>query len=309
MSLRDRIVVEKVLTNHILGYNLPDEVGDALFPDVPVESAESRVVRFDKDSNQVYDTSRAPGTPYHEVEFGYYAEKVRLGNHGVTGKVPREEKREMDRIPGFSTASAAIDNVYRVEMRSCEKEKADIARNPDNYGADNKIQLTGGDKWSAKDTSDPVVDVEAGKEVILDATGAEPNTIVIPQKVFKFLKWHPVILDSIPNQKVKKATVNHLKDIFEIEHIIIAKSMGYDKTTQKAVYFWGTDVILANVNREKVKNRKTPSYGYNYVLKGHPFVEPPWFDKKNKSYMYDVTNESQAIITDSDSGYLIRDAA
>jgi hypothetical protein len=307
MSVRSRRVIDPVLTNHVIGFNLPENVGHHLFPNIYVLVRGSKVIHFDKSAFKLYNTNRAPGAPFKRIEFGYSGEPIALNNHGVDAIVPREEMEDADVVPGVDLAAESVDLVMGVEERSCEKEKADLARDVNNYDANHKVTLSlAADKYTDYANSTPLEDVDTGKAAIRDTTGVEPNVMVIAYNVHKSLKRHPDILAAIPTQKVKVATIEHLQEVFGVDKVVIAKSMGFDDAGN-SVDFWGNDIILAYVPTS-IKSRREPSYGYNYVMKGHPNVEKPYFDKSIKSWVYGVANESKPYHTGVSSGYIIKDA-
>ena len=49
--------------------------------------------------------------------------------------------------------------------------------------------------WSDYTNSDPINDIEAGKETILSNTGFLPNTLTMGYQVFRKLKYHPDLVD------------------------------------------------------------------------------------------------------------------
>src|ERR1700687_3045241 len=51
--------------------------------------------------------------------------------------------------------------------------------------------------WDDYTNSNPMTDVDAGREVIHNNTGLDPNLLVISRPVFFKLKEHPKILDKI----------------------------------------------------------------------------------------------------------------
>ena len=76
-----------------------------------------------------------------------------------------------------------------------EIEQAEVASNPDNYSANQKMALTAGaDQWDDP-ASNPERDVRMAKEVVRRSCGVDPNRMVISSPIFNALKFHPKIID------------------------------------------------------------------------------------------------------------------
>lgn len=91
--------------------------------------------------------------------------------------------------------------------------------------------VTPTNKWNDYATSDPIEDIETGKEAILGVTGYAPNTLVLGYQVARRLRNHPDIRD-----RVKLATGVHtvtdqsLAAIFGVENVYISQAI---KATNK----------------------------------------------------------------------------
>ncbi len=70
--LKQRRIVDTVLTNVVLGYNLDQEFsGHFLFPDVKVNSLTGKIVKFGKDAFILINTKTAPGATIGGIELKY----------------------------------------------------------------------------------------------------------------------------------------------------------------------------------------------------------------------------------------------
>lgn len=69
--------------------------------------------------------------------------------------------------------------------------------------ATNKVVLTGGDLWSAYDTSTPVDDFEAWAAVILEASGLAADTCVMAPDVWTKFRRHPQVKDELDTRRLE----------------------------------------------------------------------------------------------------------
>lgn len=124
--------------------------------------------------------------------------------------------------------------------------------------------------WSDYTNGDPIGDMEDGKQSILGVTGFEPNTLIMGYAAWRAIKHHPDIIERVkytggPDSDVKKA----LADLFEIENIMIAKSIrntAKEGQTASFQFNHGGKALLAYVNPEP--GLLVPSAGYNFVWTG-----------------------------------------
>lgn len=136
-----------------------------------------------------------------------------------------------------------------------------------------KVGGTDFTKWSDYASSDPIEDVEAGKESVLALTGFMPNTLVLGYQVFRKLKHHPDIIDRIKytlNAATNLVTPDLLAALFELDRVLVAKAIstasieGASSPTYSFIY--GKHALLAYVNPSP--SLMAPSAGYTFVWQG-----------------------------------------
>ena len=127
-------------------------------------------------------------------------------------------------------------------------------------------------KWSAAG-SDPIGDIETGRETILASTGFLPNTLVLGYKTYKVLKHHSDIVDRIKytgGLAEQMRTEVILATLFDLSNVYVAKAI---KNTGKE----GGDSTIAQVNTTDVAllcyvapspSPLTPSAGYTFTWAG-----------------------------------------
>jgi hypothetical protein len=85
-------------------------------------------------------------------------------------------------------------------------------------------------QWSDYTNSDPLEDIEAGKEAILGTTGFMPNTLVLGYQVFRKLKNHPDLVDRIKYTSSDVITEDMMARMFGVERVLVTKGV---KATNK----------------------------------------------------------------------------
>lgn len=80
-------------------------------------------------------------------------------------------------------------------------------------------------QWSDYVNSDPIEDVEAGKEKILSTTGFMPNTLVLGYQVFRKLKNHPDLVDRIKYTTSDVITEQIMARLFGVDRVMVTKSV------------------------------------------------------------------------------------
>jgi Phage major capsid protein E len=80
-------------------------------------------------------------------------------------------------------------------------------------------------QWSDFANSDPLEDIEAGKETILSTTGFMPNTLVLGYQVFRKLKNHPDIVDRIKYTTANVVDEQLLASLLNVDKVLVAKGV------------------------------------------------------------------------------------
>jgi len=171
------------------------------------------------------------------------------------------------------------------------------------------VTLTGTDVWSNPD-SDPVQDIQAGREAIRSTIGVYPNTLELPASALRNLKVHPKLIDRAAATGIKIVTIDLLKIVFEIDNIVVGSAVSAKTPTSALGDVWGTSAVMAYVSpgADVEANIEEPSYGYGYRIEGHPLVEVPYWDPSAKSWIYGVSNDATPVLSGMSAGYLIEGA-
>lgn len=126
--------------------------------------------------------------------------------------------------------------------------------------------------WSDFTSSDPIEDIETGKETILTNTGQMANTLVLGYQVYRKLKNHPDIVDRIKyTQGVTGRTVTPelLAAMFDVDRVLVAraiKATNVEGETAAYSFTHGKHALLLHVAPSP--GLLTPSAGYTFSWRG-----------------------------------------
>lgn len=306
MSNRQVRVIDPILTQVALGFINPEHIGFHLFPSVPVHQRGGQVLQFNSDSFKRYNARRAPGSNTRRVQFGYAGKPFALHQDSLEGVVPFEHMEDASRVPGLNLGTEAVNDVLSILHRETEIEQAEMARDASNYGNNNKVTLSGSDRWDDPQ-SDPAAQIREYGEAIRSRVGVRPNTLALSPAGFNALCEHPKILERFKYTSSDSVTADMLANLLNLKKVVVGEAV-YADNNGSMVDVWGKDAVLSYVP-QVVTSSRTPSYGYTYVLSGHPFVEEPYSERNAKSWIYPVTYERAPVVTGFDSGFLINAVA
>ncbi|PTV94025.1 major capsid protein E [Rhodobacter aestuarii] len=309
LNQRTAAVVDPILSTHARGYRNAEFISEVLFPRVPIPNRAMRVIKFGKEAFRMLNTRRAPGAKKKRVQYGYASDPVSLVQDALEGLVPIEHQQEAASVPGVDLGAGAVNMVLNVIDLGHEYAAAQLARSAANYDANHKVALTTTDRWTS-DSSNPVADVDAGKEAVRRSIGRYPNTLVLGPSAFTALKNHPKVKEQFKYTSKDSITAEMLAAYFDVARVVVGKAVwlpenAADDTLASDV--WGNDAVLAYVPMTG-ESYQVPSYGYTYELSGYPQVQQPYFERDCDSWIYPTTSERRVILTGAEGGFLFQDA-
>lgn len=280
-------------------------VADILFPIVPVGARAGRIIVFGNEDFKLVNSARAPGSNTKRVEFGYSSGTFSLVDYSLEGSVPIEVLQEGQAVPGLDHATMAITKVRNMQGLEREKQAADLALNAASYGSNNKLTLSGADRWDqyAETASDPIADIQAAREAVRSQIGVRPNVLTLGPKVLTALRSHPKILDRLSTASDRPpATLAQLAALLEVERVVEGGMIYHNGTA--FVDVWGTFAHLAYVTPRSMQEMGSPSFGYTYQLQGYPEAEESYYERNAKTWYFPVTDARQPVLAGASAGFL-----
>lgn len=311
LNLTNARVVDPVLTNHVRGYRNPDvvRIGGVLFPRAPIAKRGAKIVKFGKESFQRHPTERAPGDRIRRVRVGYTSDSVNLYQHALAGEVPREFLSETANLPSVNLQMRAMNLPAEIIDREKELKAASIATDTANYASTNKKALSGASRWNGGSAAIGA-DADAAQDVIRSKTGRRANVLAVGPQVARRLRRSTAIIANYYTGNVVPDRVSdaQVAEFFGVSRFVEGTDTVVLAKTDSGGDFsdiWGNVAILAYVPTVTGDGDiEVPSYGYEYYLEGHPLVEPGRFDPDTKTWVYDVIDEYQHVLTGMDAGFL-----
>lgn len=294
-------VVDPVLTNLAIGYANSDLVGEVLMPTVDVEKEAGKIPKFGKEAFKIYNTERALRAKSNRINPESLKHiDVSTEEHDLEYPIDYREDAES----AFPLQAHATNVVTEGIALRREKQIADLAQDPNNYAADNKLILTGAG------FNDPNLDIvsiiDDAKEAIRKKIGRKPNTLVLSSDAFYALRRHPKLLDMTKYTKRGLLTVQDIADLFELETVVVAQSI-YSDDDDQFHDFWEGSAVLAYVAKKAANANRSvyePSYGYTIRRKGYPIMDTRTEDGKLE--LVRNTDNFRPYLLGSDAGYLIK---
>lgn len=295
-------VVDPVLTNLAVGYTNEQLIADQLMPFVPLDKEGGKIPLFGREHFKVYQTERALRAKSNRIspeDIGTV--DVAMDEHDLEYPIDYREDAES----AFPLQARATDVTTEGIRLRHESMVADIVQNPANYGAGNKITLSGTSQFT-NETSDPEGVVSDAKAAVRAKIVKEPNTMVIGYETWRVLKRHPQLKAILSDSRPRLVQLADLCEIFEIPNIVVGRAV---KANDAGVTtdIWGDNMVLAYVPNARNGQRSPyePSFGYTLRKRGQPVVDTRTEDGKVE--LIRNTDIFRPFLLGADAGYLISD--
>jgi len=191
------------------------------------------------------------------------------------GKESELEDSEVTKWEGFYTAldleEPTVQRNVDILLRGHEKRVADAVFNTTNLTSN----AVGSGGWLSAG-SEPIEDVQTGWGVIQDATGLEPNALVMSRAMFFALLRHTQIQDVMqytnPVERFGwEAAKTLLGEVFNVEKVLVGSSV-YDsakkgKSTSTSAIWSNHYALLARISEGGI-NLKEPTLGRSFLWTG-----------------------------------------
>jgi hypothetical protein len=274
-----------IVTRAVNGYVQADLIADKILPTVPVNNSSVDIYEFGSEHMKRYETARPLKSDIQTADtddwtkttvdlvehaFGFDLDEKEIRNGGKMMNVLREYGRR-------AMKSLMLDK----EIRAAELVFSDSTYT-------NKVTLSGTNQWSDVDDSNPIGNINTAISTVRGSVGADPNTIVLGDAVFKALKNNDQIKEMI-KYVGKVLTPDILAGLLGIENVIIGKSVYSNDGTLTDV--WGKHALVAYIPKSPAI--EVPALGYTYELQN-----------STKGYLYDANNSGKVKTVAASSEYL-----
>lgn len=295
--------VDAILTNVSIAYRNLAFVGQRLMPVVPVKKESDKYYKYGKERFRAPDAIRAPKAAAKEIDWKVSTGTYSAEEYALAQAIDDRERDNADSPLNLETDTTEVltDNL----LLGQEKRIATLVTSTANITQN--VTLAGNSQWSDAVNSDPVADVNTARQTILDATGLEPNAMVLPYKVFNKLKVHKDILDRVKYSQLGVVTLDLLRALFEVDQILLAGAKvdsANEGQASNLTDVWGKDVVLAYVAPRP--GIKTLSLGFTFQARA--FQVRRWREDKRHSDVFEVSHVVDERLVAPDCAYLIKAA-
>lgn len=258
--------IDEALTNLSVAYATDEStyISSQVFPTVSVDKQTDKYWIYTKEdwfrdeAEKVADNTETVGSGYRVSTDSYHCDV--WGFHRDLGRQLRANADAVLRLEQNATRFVTQRLLIRQEIQwATDYFKTGV------WGTDTTPTAL----WSDYTSSDPIMDIEIGKEAILGVTGYEPNTLVLGYQVFKFLKNHPDIRDRIKYTSSENVTTQLLARMFEVDRVLVAKGIKATNTkgaTAAYSFIHGKHALLCY--SAPAPAMEAPSAGYTFQWNG-----------------------------------------
>jgi len=254
--------VDKILTNISIKYSNEAYVGLQIVPVVPVKKKSDIYYIYNSkaDRFRIPKTLRAPKTDSRTVDWEVDTDGYVCNEYALNDLIDDDERDNADKPLNIDvdTTEFLTDIVQlSLEMRIKTMLEAALSANAPTSGVwSDYTEATG---------TDPIADIEEGKEAVHAVIFRDPNILLLAKPVYDKLKHHPKILERIKYSQKGVITADLMAELFGVDRVIIGKA-GYNTAkegkAESLSYLWGKNAILAYV--EPKPGLKKFSLGYTF---------------------------------------------
>lgn len=271
-----QVHVDSILTNISVAYmqNADNFIASKVFPIVPVDKQSDKYFTYTKgDWFRDEAAKRAGGTESVGSGYGLSTGSYSCDVFAIHKDVDDQTTANADNpLNPKREATEFVTN--RLLLRQEKQWVTDyfagsVWGNTDQTGVASSPSTNQFVQWSDYTSSDPIEDIEAGKETILSTTGFEANTLVLGYSTFRQLRNHPDFVDRVKYTSAQNISADMLGAVFEVPRVFVAKSVinsAAEGATASYGFAHGKGALLMHVAASP--STLTPSAGYTFAWRG-----------------------------------------
>lgn len=267
--------IDAILTNISVAYIQQAEnfVATKVFPIVPVDKQSNKYFKYTKndwfrDEAQVRaDATESAGGGYNLSTDSYSAQVWAF--HKDIGDQTRANADTPINLDREATEFVTMRLMLRQELDFQSKFFTTGVWGTDATGVAGTPSAGEFKQWSDFANSDPLEDIEAAKEYILQTTGFMPNTLVLGYQVFRKLKNHPDLVDRIKYTTSNVITEDMIAKMFGVDRVLVTRSVkatNNEGATQAYAFVHGKAAMLCY--SAPSAGLLQPSAGYTFAWTG-----------------------------------------
>lgn len=270
-----QVHIDAPLTNISIAYMQSQDnfIANQVFPVVPVDKKSDKFFVYTKndwfrdEAQRRADATESAGSGYNLTTDSYSADVWAF--HKDVG----DQTRANSDTPLVPDREATEFVTSRLLLRQEVQFVSDFVKTgvwgTDWAGVSGTPSTNEFKQWSDFANSDPIEDIEAGKETILSSTGFMPNTLVLGYQVYRKLRNHPDLVDRIKYTSSNTITTDIMARLFDVERVLVAKAVkatNNEGATGAYSFAYGKSALLTYSAPNP--GLMTPSAGYTFAWRG-----------------------------------------
>jgi len=288
-----------------IAYRNDNYIGEQIFPVIPVQKQADKYFKYTKaDWFRNEAGPRAPGTIGPEGGYTLSTDSYSCVPIAFTKVVTDEEENNSDDPlqPQRTAVEFATDKLLLYH----EVAVAGLVFGAGTWAA----SATPATTWD-NPASDPMSDIETGKESLVGSIGREPNVCVMGREVWTDLRRHPDLLDLFKYTRKGMLTVAEFADMFEFPKVLIGTAIYatllesqmvpasgvLTASTQTYTKIWGKSMWIGWVPPNA--SLGVPAAGYTFAWKSRTVEAFRREEEKSTAYRVEYNVDVKATATDA----------
>lgn len=268
--------IDAVLSNISVAYmpKLDTFIANKAFPQVPVEHQTNKYWKYTKEdwfrdeAQRRADASESSGSGYTLGSDSYSCDVY--AHHKDVGDKTRANADKGLNLDEDATRFVTTRLLLRQEVQFVSDVMGTGIWGTDITGIAGAPGAGQFRQWSDYANSDPIEDIETGKEAILSVTGYMPNVLILGYQTWRKLKNHPLFIDRIKYTSSESISKEIVARYLEVDEILVSQSIRVTSKERASVttfaFNFGKGALL--MYRNPNPGLLEPSAGYTFVWSG-----------------------------------------
>ena len=310
-SLKNVRAVDPVLSNFSIAFAPADMIGQQVAPFLETGEQSGTVYKLVRDFALRIPTQlqRAPSGAYARAGYTWATITFSTLEYGIEYPAPAVIVAA-SQVP-IDLKRKAGDMATKDLLLEFERQVAVEALNSASKWASDTA-LTGTSQWSDKANSNPVADIDARKESILQNTGIYPNTGYMGLQVWNQLKEHPLLVDKYKHTQRGILSPQLVGEAFEIPNLHIGRAIrntAVEGAAFSGSFIWAKHMTLEYKEPPTVDSRLgVLTFVWNEGGNSFPRAVETYEEPQTRSTIIRSFAHWHIVIAESQYGQRIQDA-
>jgi hypothetical protein len=309
-------IADPVATGIVQGFTNTNLAGDKLFPSLRMAKESGRFPAFGKEAFVIpSNLKRGIGEKVQRLQMQSGYIQMALSEYAEGVGIENRERNEWAGSPDMLVNGKLLTVAGRIALFR-EKLQSVLATTSGNYASGNSA--SGATlKWATD--GDPIVDLRAGRNVILKKIGRYPNKAWFTPSAWElFINNAQVLKRIVYSGQVTPAqiTTQYAASLLQVDEVIITTAVygtsslagadgGVKKSALTMGFLWeAVNSACAGLAYVGSAGGIEPSFGYTYERMNSPVIES-YYDNATKSQIWDYEHFFDPAITLNEAGYLL----